>query len=247
MKADTAELLLLYFFKELVFLDIFARGKNIPTYSFGNLFVEGEKFADTINILLERFYNNTDISGYKFMIVGLTEDNYEANQVIIPEITDDYVNIKWNVSEDFTARAGKLRLELRAFEESDGVINTVIKYDMSPVNVKPTLNGKNEPLPDTNEQFINHMAVVTGECLGQLQDSVNSANVGLQDVVNNFNVWVQGQLNSFGIEETKKRLDDMEADTAVYLARPEVIPVTRSEYDSIGHKKNALYVITEED
>ena len=228
-------------------MDIFSKGKNIPTYSFGNLFVQGEKFADTINIFLERFYNNTDISGYNFMIVGLTEDNYEANQGIIPEVTDDYVNIKWNVSEDFTARAGKLRLELRAFVETAGVVTTVIKYDMSPVNVKPTLNGKNEPLPDTNEQFINHMAVVTGECLGQLQDSVNSANMGLQDIVNNFNVWVQGQISSFNIEETKKRLDDMEADTAIYLARPEVIPVTRQEYDSIAHKKNALYVITEED
>lgn len=228
-------------------MDIFSKGKNIPTYSFGNLFVQGEKFADTINIFLERFYNNTDISGYNFMIVGLTEDNYEANQGIIPEVTDDYVNIKWNVSEDFTARAGKLRLELRAFLETAGVVTTVIKYDMSPVNVKPTLNGKNEPLPDTNEQFINHMAVVTGECLGQLQNSVNSANMGLQEIVNNFNVWVQGQISSFNIEETKKRLDDMEADTAIYLARPEVIPVTRQEYDSIAHKKNALYVITEED
>ena len=118
---------------------------------------------------------------------------------------------------------------------------------MSPVNVKPTINGNNEPLPETNEQFINTMAVFTGECLEQLQNSVNSANVALQEIVNNFNVWVQGQLNSFNLEEIKNRLDSMEADTAVYLARPEVIPVTRSEYDSIEHKKNALYVITGEE
>ena len=181
------------------------------------------------------------------MIVGVNEDGYEANQVITPEVIDDNsVRIRWRVSEDFTARAGKLRLELRAFEEIDGIINTVIKYDVSPVNVKPTIDGKNEPLPDTNEQFINHMAVVTGECLEQLQNSINSANVKLQEIVNNFNVWVQGQLNSFNIEDTKRRLDSIESDTAVYLARPEVIPVTRTEYDAIEHKKNALYVITGE-
>ena len=228
-------------------MDIFAKGKNIPTYSFGNLFVQGEKFADTINFLLGRFYNNSDISGYDFMIVGVNEDGYEANQVIMPEVIDDNtVKIRWRVSEDFTARSGKLRLELRAFEETDGVINTVIKYDMSPVNVKPTIDGKNEPLPDTNEQFINHMAVVTGECLEQLQDSINLANLKLQEIVNNFIVWVQGQLNSFNIEGTKIRLDNIEADTATYLARPEVIPVTRAEYDKIEHKKNSLYVITGE-
>ncbi|MDE6425825.1 MAG: hypothetical protein K2K89_06780 [Ruminococcus sp.] len=229
-------------------MNVFSNGKNIPTYSFGNLFVQGEKFADTINISLERFYNNSDISGYKFMIVGLAEDDSESNQVIIPEIIhDNLINLKWNVSEDFTARSGKLRLELRAFEETDGEINTIIKYDMSPVNVKPTINGKNEPLPETNEQFINSMAVVTGECLEQLQNSVNSANVALQESINNFNIWVQGQINSFNLEETKNRLDSIEADTAVYLARPEVIPVTRSQYNSIEHKKNALYVITGEE
>ncbi|MCM1314913.1 MAG: hypothetical protein NC205_01715 [Prevotella sp.] len=229
-------------------MNVFSNGKNIPTYSFGNLFVQGEKFADTINISLERFYNNSDISGYKFMIVGLAEDDSESNQVIIPEIIhDNLINLKWNVSEDFTARSGKLRLELRAFEETDGEINTIIKYDMSPVNVKPTINGKNEPLPETNEQFINSMAVVTGECLEQLQNSVNSANVALQESINNFNIWVQGQINSFNLEETKNRLDSIEADTAVYLARPEVIPVTRSEYNSTEHKKNALYIITGEE
>ena len=229
-------------------MNVFSNGKNIPTYSFGNLFVQGEKFADTINISLERFYNNSDISGYKFMIVGLAEDDSESNQVIIPEIIhDDLINLKWNVSENFTARAGKLRLELRAFEESDGEINTIIKYDMSPVNVRPTLNGKNEPLPETSEQFINNMAVVTGECLEQLQNSVNSANVVLQESINNFNIWVQEQINSFNLEETQNRLDSIEADTAVYLARPEVIPVTRSQYNSVEHKKNALYVITGEE
>lgn len=228
-------------------MNVFSKGKNIPTYSFGNLFVQGEKFADTINFSLERFYNNSDIGGYKFMITGLTEDGFEVSQVIASEVEDNAVNLRWNVSENFTARAGKLRLELRAFQETDGEINTIMKYDMSPVNVKPTINGINEPIPETSEQFINNMAVFTGECLEQLQDSVNSANLGLQESINNFNVWVQGQINSFNLEETKNRLDRMEADTAVYLARPEVIPVTRSQYNSAVHRKNALYVITGEE
>lgn len=229
-------------------MEVFAKGKNIPTYSFGNLFIQGEKFADTIIIWLERFYNNSDISNCKFMIAGLTEDEYEINQILMPESTDEkFIRLKWNVSGDFTAQAGNLRLELRAFEEANGVINTIIKYDMPSVSVKPTINGINEPLPDTNEQFINSISVVTAECMEQLQSSINTAYVTLQDSVNNFNVWVQGQINSFNLEATNARLDGIEADTAVYLARPEVIPVTRTQYNSTAHKKDALYVITGEE
>ncbi|MDE6538850.1 MAG: hypothetical protein K2K66_01545 [Ruminococcus sp.] len=229
-------------------MEVFSNGKNIPTYSFGNLFIQGEKFADTVIISLERFYNNSDISGYKFMVAGLTEDDYEINQVIMPESIDEkFIKLRWNVSGDFTAHAGKLCLELRAFEDTNSEINTIIKYDMPPVNVKPTINGLNESLPDTNEQFINSITIVTADCLEQLQSSINSANDTLQDSINTFNVWVQSQIDSFNLDETNNRLDNMEADTAVYLARPEVIPVTRSQYNSTTHKKNALYVITGEE
>lgn len=215
-------------------MEVFSTGKNIPTYSFGNLFIQGEKFADTIIFALERFYNNSDIAGYNFMVVGLTEDGYEINQVIIPESTDEnFIRLKWNVSGDFTAQSGKLRLELRACEENG---NVIIKYDMPAINVKPTIKGINESLPETNEQFINSISAVTADCMEQLQGSVN-----------NFNIWVQNQLDSFNLEETNNRLDSIESDTAVYLARPEVIPVTRAEYNSIEYKQNALYVITGEE
>lgn len=39
----------------------------------------------------------------------------------------------------------------------------------------------------------------------------------------------------------------MEEDTAVYLARPEVVILTKNQYDSITHKESVLYVIVEEE
>lgn len=229
-------------------MEVFAKGKNIPTYSFGNLFIQGERLADTIILSVERYYNDTDISEYKFMIVGLTEDNTEVNQVLVSKRADNkYIRLKWNVSGDFTANAGKLRLELRAFETVNDEIHTIIKYDMPAVHVKPTINGKNQPLPDTEEQFINSITVVTAECLEELQQHTDTANKNIQNSVNNFNVWVQEKIDSFSLEETNRRLDRIEEDTAVYLARPEVIPVTRSQYNAMEHKKNVLYVITDEE
>lgn len=240
-------------------MEVFAKGKNIPTYPFGNLFIQGEKLADTITVSIERYYNGHDLNEYNFMIVGLTENDSEINQVLVSRTADNhYIRLKWNVSGDFTVNSGKLRLELRVFKETDEEVTTMIKYDMPSVYVKPTIKGKNEILPDTQEQFISNITLFTAECMEELQNyttttetnlqnSVESFKTEIQQKLDDFNAWVQDELNSFDIDGTKQRLDDMEADTAIYLARPEVIPVTRSQYITIQHKKNALYVITEED
>ena len=53
-------------------------------------------------------------------------------------------------------------------------------------------------------------------------------------------------MDAFGLEATEERLDKMEADTAVYLARPEVVALTREKYESITVKADSLYVIVTE-
>ena len=35
-------------------MEIYAKGKNIPTYDFGDLFIQGERFADTIVFVVDR-------------------------------------------------------------------------------------------------------------------------------------------------------------------------------------------------
>ncbi len=207
-------------------MEVFAKGKNIPTYAFGNLFTQGERFADTITLTVDRYYNDIDLNECKFMIVGITEDGWEISQVLTAGSTEEkYTRLEWKVSGDFTVNAGKLCLELRAFKEKDGEINTVIKYNMSPVYVKSTISGKNEPPPDTAEQFINSMSVLTAECMEKLQK----------------------KMDDFNLEQTENRMNQMEKNIAVYLERPEVIPVYKVEYDSIQHRKNALYVIIGEE
>ncbi len=206
-------------------MEVFANGKNIPTYSFGNLFTQGERSADTINIVIDRYYNNIDLNECSFLMAGLTEDGWEVNQVIGERrATIDKVYLKWKVSGDFTINSGKLQLELRAYRMENGEARTVIKYNMPAVYVNPSTNGKNGPLPETCEQAVGNITTATDE--------------GLQAI--------QEKIDGFNIDEVSRRLDSMEADTAVYLARPEVIAVTQKEYDSSEHKKNSLYVIIKE-
>lgn len=206
-------------------MEVFAKGKNIPTYSFGNLFTQGERSADTINIVVDRFYNDTDLSSCSFLMTGLTEDGWEVNQVIgSRRATADKVYLKWNVSGDFTINSGKLKLELRVYYSENDEIHTIIKYNMPDVYVKPSPNGKNGLLPETCEQAVGNITFATDEGLKAIQEKIDG----------------------FDIDEVKKRLDIMEVNNSVYLARPEVIALTQKQYDSCEHKKNSLYVIIKE-
>ncbi|MDE6092830.1 MAG: hypothetical protein K2G14_07020 [Ruminococcus sp.] len=206
-------------------MEVIANGKNIPTYSFGNLFTQGENLADSINIVVDRFYNDIDLSDYSFMMKGVTEDGWEINQAIYLQRTGaSKINLTWRVSGDFTINSGKLQLELGAYYRKNSEIYSIIKYNMPAVYVNPSPNGKNGPLPETCEQAVGNITVATVEGLKSIQEKIDD----------------------FNLDEVKNRLDSMEADTAVYLARPEVVALTQKQYDSCEHKKNVLYVIIKE-
>lgn len=207
-------------------MKVTANGKNIPTHSFGELFIQGEKLADTIEFVIDRSYCGTDLSGCTFCIRGLTEDGWELNQTLLPVVLDDRIHLSWRVSDNFTNRSGRLRLELRASRtgENDEEL-LVLKYHMPPVNVAPTIAGPNGPVPETAEQAVSQINDAVAEGLSELSD--------MQE--------------SFDLDEVMARLDAMDEAIAVFLARPEVIPMTAYEYAHSVHKANALYVITGED
>lgn len=205
-------------------MEIYAKGKNIPTFAFGNLFTEGECFADTITFYIERFYNGIDLMDFSFLIKGVNESNYEAVQSLFPKDCGDYIALEWSVSSYFTVRAGKLELELRASNGKSEPENIVVKYAMPPVYVNPSPEGTNAVVPDTAEQLMSGIADAVASGVTEIQETIDS----------------------FDITAVEERLDNMDENISVFLARPEVIPVTRSEYDTTAHKQNSLYVIVKE-
>ena len=203
-------------------MEIYASGKNIPTYPFGNLFTQGEIYADEITFYIDRYYSGIDLYTCNFAIRGLTEQNSECSQNLNAELAENNrLKLVWRVADVFTYDSGKLLLEIRAIYVQDAQPHIVVKYSMPPVYVKPTFSGNNSPLPDTTEQAINEIISATADGISEIQEIIDA----------------------FDIDSVSQRLDQMEADTAVYLARPEVIPVTQAQYDSTEHKQNALYVI----
>ena len=212
-------------------MEVYAQGKNIPTYSFAHLFVQGENCADTIVFAVDRSYGGNDLSVCDFCIVGISDDRWEVIQILIPEICGDKIKLTWKVSRIFTQNSGSLALELRASHNDE----LVLKYEMEPVNVRKTLHGENAPLPDTSEQIISDIMQTAADGMADVAEAKNSA----LDVL-------QTKMDEFGLEETEERLDKIEADTAVYLARPEVIALTQAEYDKLTPKTDSLYVIIQE-
>lgn len=212
-------------------MEVFALGKNIPTYSFGRLFVQGEHCADKITFVVDRSYGGNDLSECDFCMIGISEGKWESCQILTPVVCGGKIKLEWTVSNTFTQNSGKLELELRASKNDE----LVLKYDMQPVYVKPTLDGENAPLPDVSEQIISDIAAAAVQGIEDIGGARNAALENLQQ-----------KMDEFGLEETEERLNKMEADTAVYLARPEVIALTREEYEALTPKADSLYVIVTE-
>lgn len=225
-------------------MKIYAEGKNIPTYAFGSLFTQGEHYADTISFYVDRTHNGCDLMDCSFAIRGLTSDGWEVQQVLLPVLAGDgLIRLDWNVADYFTQNAGELQLELRASRTVEEVTQIVLKYIMQPVTVRPTPSGNNGPLPETAEQAV---SLITAAASTGTQQ-INAAAADGESAINASIDEIEAIIADYPIDEVTARLDRIEADTAVYLARPEVIPVTRTQYDSTAHKQNALYIITEED
>ena len=206
-------------------MELIAQGKNIPTYPIGNLFIQGEYYADTIYIVVDRFYNGWDLSECNFAIKGETESGEMIASALLFEMQEDKLRLEWKVSGLFTQNSGRLKLELTASLVSEDATRCIVRYDMASVSVKPSLTGTNEVIPDTAEQTISQVNQATADGLSQ----------------------IRAEIEAFDIDSVSRRLDVMEDACMTFLARPEVIAVTQEEYDSSEHKQNSLYIITKED
>jgi len=228
---------------------IYAKGKNIPTYGFSNLFTQGEHFADVIYFVVDRFYCGKDLTQCTFAIRGVTEENWEVDELLVQEeVLNDKIKLKWTVVDGFTHNAGKLTLEIRASKTVDESNYTIIKYNMAPVYVNPTPAGRNGPLPETAEQAVSAINEATGIGLETIRQEIADFDLSpyeeqLAAATAADLVLLQNKMDEFNLEEVEARLDQMEEDTATYLARPEVVALTRAQYEAITPKSNSLYVI----
>lgn len=139
-----------------------ANQKYIDTSRIAHLLINGEKNADIINLQVDRYYHDIDLSTCEFILRAVNERQNLIDQTFEKSINNDAIILKWVINEYFTAVDGKLLLEIRAIEGD----NLILKYVMSPIYVKSSTTGEGLPSPDTVEKALDEMQ----EILKQAQD-----------------------------------------------------------------------------
>lgn len=112
-----------------------ANQKYIDTANIKHLLSAGEKNADKIQIAVDRYYHQTDLSDCLFTLRAINSSGGLIMQNLEKEITENQIILTWVVTEDFTATSGQLLPEIVG-QQDDTV---VIKYEMTPMVVRNSI------------------------------------------------------------------------------------------------------------
>ena len=106
-----------------------ANQKYIDTANIKHLLGAGEKNADKIQIAVDRYYHQTDLSDCLFTLRAVNSGGGLVMQNLEKEVTESQIILTWTITEDFTAVPGELLPEIVGQKED----TVVIKYEMTPM------------------------------------------------------------------------------------------------------------------
>ncbi len=112
-----------------------ANQKYIDTANIKHLLSAGEKNADKIQIAVDRYYHQTDLSACLFTLRAVNSSGGLVMQNLEKETTENQIILTWAITEDFTAVPGQLLPEIVG-QQDDTV---VIKYEMTPMVVRNSI------------------------------------------------------------------------------------------------------------
>ena len=112
-----------------------ANQKYIDTANIKHLLGAGEKNADKIQIAVDRYYHQTDLSDCLFTLRAVNSGGGLVMQNLEKEVAESQIILTWTITEDFTAVSGELLPEIVG-QKDDTV---VIKYEMTPMIVRNSI------------------------------------------------------------------------------------------------------------
>lgn len=136
-----------------------ANKKFIDTSHVAHLLTAGEKYADKLVFSVERFYQETDLSGCLFVMRGVNSAGNLALETLSQEVTDTEIRLTWNVSPAFTAVSGMLALEIVCYDNSD----RILKYTVTPMQVKASVLEEYSGGVDAIEEALKEMERILTE------------------------------------------------------------------------------------
>ena len=205
-----------------------AIGKFIDTLPMRDLLSQEERYADTIVIETDRYYNGYDLSEASFLMRGVTPSGGETEQMLNKYVYGDKLRLTWTVAPPFTSEAGTLRLDLAAYQYAEGADPAsdppavLIRYQLPPVEVRP--------LPDSDHTLDTQSYTVF---LLQVRAEAEADIAEMEHVRDSF-------LSS--LDRYDARLIVCEGKLA---AIPPIAIMTWAEYDALDPKRpGTLYVLT---
>ena len=112
-----------------------ANQKYIDTANIKHLLGAGEKNADKIQIAVDRYYHQTDLSDCLFTLRAVNSCGGLVMQNLEKETTENQIILTWTITEDFTAVSGELLPEIVGQNED----TVAIKYEMTPMVVRGSI------------------------------------------------------------------------------------------------------------
>lgn len=136
-----------------------ANKKFIDTSHVAHLLTAGEKYADKLVFSVERFYQETDLSGCLFVMRGVNSAGNLALETLSQEVMETEIRLTWNVSPAFTAVSGMLALEIVCYGNSD----RILKYTVTPMQVKASVLEEYSGGVDAIEEALKEMERILTE------------------------------------------------------------------------------------
>ena len=136
-----------------------ANKKFIDTSHVAHLLTAGEKYADKLVFSVERFYQETDLSGCLFVMRGVNSAGNLALETLSQEVMETEIRLTWNVSPAFTAVSDMLALEIVCYDNSD----RILKYTVTPMQVKASVLEEYSGGVDAIEEALKEMERILTE------------------------------------------------------------------------------------
>lgn len=249
-----------------IFMVLKANGKLIDTLPIHSLFSQEEHYADTIVFEVARFHNGMDLAEFTFAIRGVTPSGGETQTALAMQVQEQTLRLLWEVSDQFTAEGGTLRLDLFAFRYDDPEADRtttppdhVLRYQLPDVEVHPlpesegTLDSKSYTaflleVKETAEDAITVMnGIVSDFEAGAAAYDARLTTVEKQSAANDVQIETLQERHAALSERVTSNETGIALLREDIAAHTPVVPLTQAEYDAIASPAPlTVYVIYEE-
>lgn len=138
-------------------MELTVSNKTLDTSSIKNLLRQGEANVDSPVIVLDKTYNDIDISGYTFTLRAASDKNTLVSRVLQKEVLTDKIRLTWEVVPEYTAVPGPLHITIVGTSATG---EDIIKITADAINVLSDPASWSAPSPDVVADAINQMTAI---------------------------------------------------------------------------------------